>query len=365
VDPMVKETLTGLKDGERVEVIEKNGKITEIKPVKDVDKANKAEYQMARDLVVERLKSQGIKREPTEKEIHDQILEDKKSVAKAGASGREAGKPQGGMADSFSKWSKEDKEWWFETKKSTGEKPDFGWGKDAAKSRAQFAKEYAQWAQGKGISGREAGTAKESFKADSQSLKFITKQLDASDSFTKTIDNNISQLERHIEKMSKTLNLDRNRLLNMGTREFNKKLIGTANINIYEMLTAAISTENAKLQAGGAGSVAMVAEGARTEMRKIHDDNLPVSEMLKLMKATREEGGNRIKGLRDQRNEIQTRMKGDKGETGKSPYPQTVQYLRDNKDKYSQEDLLRQIMKANPKMTKQEIGQAWAEARGQ
>lgn len=214
--------------------------------------------------------------------------------------------------DDFNKWSKEDKAWWFETKKSTGEKPDFGWGKAAAKSRVQFAKEYAQWAQGKGISGAEAGADKESFKADAGSLKFNTKQLDASKSFIKTIDNNIDQLERHIATMSKTLNLDRNRLLNMGTRDFNKRLVGTANINIYDMLVSAISTENAKLQAGGAGSVAQVSEGARVDMERIHDKNLPVSEMLKLMRATKEEGGNRIKALNDTGAEIRERMRGSK-----------------------------------------------------
>jgi hypothetical protein len=111
--------------------------------------------------------------------------------------------------------------------------------------------------------------------------------------------------------MSKSLNLDQNRILNMGIREFNQKLIGNANINIYDMLTNAISTENAKLQAGGAGSVAQVAESARIEMKRIHDANLPVSEMIKLMKSTREEGGNRIKGLQDTRSEIEKRMKGD------------------------------------------------------
>jgi len=226
--------------------------------------------------------------------------------------------------DDFTKWDVDDKKWWFETKKSTGEKPDFGWGKAGAKSRAQFTKEYAQWARGEGISGAEAGTSKEDYKADAASLRFNTKQLDASKSFIKTIDNNIDQLDRHINTMSKTLNLDRNRILNMSTREFNKRFVGVANINIYDMLVSAISTENAKLQAGGAGSVAQVAEGARVDMKRIHDDNLPVSEMLKLMSATREEGGNRIKALNDTGAEIKKRMQGSKGEQPTIPHYQSA-----------------------------------------
>ena len=145
-------------------------------------------------------------------------------------------------------------------------------------------------------------------KAGSASQAFITKQLDASQSFISTIDNNIDQLKRHIEDMGKRHNLDRNRVMNMGIRKFNQMLVGDSDINIYDMLTSAISTENAKLQAGGAGSVAAVAEGARTSMKKIHDDNMPVSEMLKLMDATRSEGDNRIKALEKQRDIASSRV---------------------------------------------------------
>jgi len=269
--------------------------------------------------------------------------------------------------DDFTKWNVADKEWWFETKKSTGEKPDFGWGKAAAKSRVQFAKEYSQWAQGKGISGAEAGAEKESFKADAGSLKFNTKQLDASKSFIKTIDNNIDQLDRHINTMSKTLNLDRNRILNMGTRDFNKRLVGVANINIYDMLVSAISTENAKLQAGGAGSVAQVSEGARVDMERIHDKNLPVSEMLKLMAATREEGGNRIKALNDTGAEIKKRMQGSKGEQPAPRIGQAAKWITsDMRGKWSDAGRQEAVYK-NLKgrgYSDAEIGQAFNQAKG-
>ena len=68
-DPLVQETINGIKDGERVEIIQKMGKVTEIKPVKDIDNNSKTPYQQARDLVKEELAKKGIKREPTEKEI--------------------------------------------------------------------------------------------------------------------------------------------------------------------------------------------------------------------------------------------------------------------------------------------------------
>jgi len=269
--------------------------------------------------------------------------------------------------DSFTAWSKEDKQWWFENKKATGEKPDFGWGKEAGRSRTQFAKEYSQWAQGKGISGAEAGADTQSFKADAGSLKFNTKQLDASSSFVRTIDNNIDQLEKHITTMSKTLNLDRNRILNMGTRDFNKKLVGVANINIYDMLVSAISTENAKLQAGGAGSVAQVSEGARVDMDKIHDKNLPLSEMMKLMAATRQEGGNRIKALKDTGAEIKQRMAGGKEPAAPPHIGQAAKWITSDmhgrwSDAGRQEAVYKNLKRRG--YDDAEIGQAFQRAKG-
>lgn len=137
-------------------------------------------------------------------------------------------------------------------------------------------------------------------KSAATSQSFVTKQLDMSQSFITTIDANIDQFKEHIQDMATRKNVEYNKLMNMGVRTYLKKIEGDSDINIYDMLVNAISTETAKLVSGGAGSVAQVAEGARIEMDKIHDKNMPVKEMLKLLEATRREGGNRIKALEKQ-----------------------------------------------------------------
>jgi hypothetical protein len=138
----------------------------------------------------------------------------------------------------------------------------------------------------------DAGAAK-------SSQAFVTKQLDMTQSFTRTLDLNIDQLDQHIATMATRHNLPKNKIMMMGWREF-MSLAGDSDINIYDMLTSSISTENAKLQQGGAGSVAQVAAGAAEKMDKIHNKNLPVAEMVKLMQATRKEGGNRERALVEQ-----------------------------------------------------------------
>lgn len=129
---------------------------------------------------------------------------------------------------------------------------------------------------------------------------FVDKQLNMSESFISTIDANIAMFNDHIREMAKTHAMPENKIMNMGVREY-LKLVGDSDVNIYDMLINAISTENAKLVSGGAGSVAQVAEGARTEMDKIHNKNLPMKDMVKLLESTRREGQNRVDALTKQR----------------------------------------------------------------
>jgi hypothetical protein len=146
------------------------------------------------------------------------------------------------------------------------------------------------------------------FAAGKSSQTLVTKQLDMSQSFIDTIDKNIAQLKTHVADAATRHSMPTNKIMNMGVRTYNN-LVGDSDFNIYDMLVNAISTENAKLVSGGAGSVAQVAEGARTEMEKIHSKNLPISEMFKLLEATRREGQNRIEALQSQRSRSAGRSK--------------------------------------------------------
>ena len=129
--------------------------------------------------------------------------------------------------------------------------------------------------------------------SDTASRKKTQTAADATHGFIETMDLNMNQLDGHIKDMTKRLNLDHARLLNMPVREFESKVKGSSDISIYDMLTSSIGKEAGKLMQGGAQSVAPLAEGASKEMKDIYDKNLPVSEMVKLLKATRKEGGNR------------------------------------------------------------------------
>jgi hypothetical protein len=126
-----------------------------------------------------------------------------------------------------------------------------------------------------------------------------------SESFLGTIDNNIALLQTHLKDVAKRLNLDHSRLVNMPIQEFEQRVKGSSDVSIKQMLTSAISDETAKLQQGGAGSVAQVAQTASARMHKIYDDNMPVSELMKLMDWSSKEGGSRTKALSTTRENLQ------------------------------------------------------------
>lgn len=184
-------------------------------------------------------------------------------------------------------------------------------------------------------------------KSAASSQSFVTKQLDMSQSFISTIDANIDQFKEHIRDMSERKNIEHGKLMNMGVRTYLKSVAGDSDINIYDMLVNAISTETAKLVSGGAGSVGQVAEGARIEMDKIHDKNMPIKDMLKLLEATRREGGNRITALEKQLGTATKRTRTTRPIDGSEPAT--------GNSRKTKEQILGDFMRANPKAPREAI----------
>ena len=144
---------------------------------------------------------------------------------------------------------------------------------------------------------RSPGQKIADLKAGTQSQAFQKKALDVSKGYIQTIDYNIDQLNDHITAMATRHNLDRNVVMNWGMRKYLQIAVADGDVNIYDMLVGAVSQETGKLQNGGAGSVAQLNQGAADQMKKIHYENLPVSSMVKLMGATRQEGQNRVDAM--------------------------------------------------------------------
>lgn len=208
-------------------------------------------------------------------------------------------------------WSPEEKEWWFKNRRDTGEKPSFGMGSAAAKSRAAFEKEYATWSVGEGKSGAEQKTASEGFKSDSSSLKKSQYLADTTRTFVGSMDGQIKRINI-LAKENPTTSTGL-RILNLPINEAKRVIFGSPNLSKYRMYITQIENEAGKISTGSQASIRELNEGTQKKWEKIHDKNLNLGDMLSLLKETRTDAQIKADEMTKTVEMIRTRMKGTGG----------------------------------------------------
>lgn len=210
------------------------------------------------------------------------------------------------MPGDFSKWTAEEKKWWFDNTKATGTKPNFGWGKAAAANRSRYDQEYAQYLMGKGITGAEAGTESQQFKADSMSLRNLTKGMDTVMAFEKGVQQSLNL----ITELSNDFSRGRFPKANQFSQIF-KYHTGDPKVKALKNAVTTAATEYMKVTTAGTGiSAAELTQGAQQRAKEILDaaDN---AETLKAsIEVMRREMEIKKNAFEDQRQEITNRMNG-------------------------------------------------------
>jgi hypothetical protein len=203
----------------------------------------------------------------------------------------------------FTTWNKSDKEWWFQNKKDTGDQPRFGFGDK--KSFSQFNREYAQWAQGKGITGAESKTGGETFKALSSSLKNQQKVESMMSGFVRNLDFQAERLNKNAQELSR---LDY-RILNVPMRSAAMMIKGSPKESILSMYLTDISNDVAKLSTGSSASVAELSQNAQERWNKIHDPNLSIKDLIALVDETKIAAHGRIITTKDEMESTRQQMR--------------------------------------------------------
>lgn len=134
-------------------------------------------------------------------------------------------------------------------------------------------------------------------KSLTSSLVQQEKNLGAMGSFVKNINGQVDKLEKMGNEIIKRAGI---RALDIPIRSFNTRFIGSGNEKVFEAYLKEISAEVAKLSQGSSGSVAQLPESARQEWESIHDTNLSMRELIKVLKATREMANIRQESVRDE-----------------------------------------------------------------
>jgi hypothetical protein len=143
------------------------------------------------------------------------------------------------------------------------------------------------------------------------SLKNIQKQENMMSSFVRNLDEQNIRIKMAMDAIKRT----DARFLNVPWRKFKKEIKGSADEAILDMYLTEISTEVGKLASGSAASIAALPEGARVKWESIHDPNLPLSELYKLLNETLAGAHLRMQSVRDEKTSMLNQLSGTQGQT--------------------------------------------------
>ena len=180
-------------------------------------------------------------------------------------------------------------DWQYQNAHDTGVLPQGakGLGIAGKSGRDAWDKGYMEWSKKNGFSGADNETEHAQFKADQQNLNVQRKNLSTLKVFT----DNVDKQYKRIQQIAKDVpSGDMAKILNMPYNTFMNSVIGDSRLSAYRMYIGNIETEVAKLASGAQGSSKEPSIHLQEKYENIHNRNLPVSEMLKLLQETIKDG---------------------------------------------------------------------------
>ena len=240
------------------------------------------------------------------------------NVAGPKAEAAEAGRRKAGSnaPGSFAQAAQEDKDFWFEQYESNKTMPPFAW-RDA-ESRNAFTRGYAKYEKNKGNSGSDSAAAQAMFKARQMALQDVTKRKGLISTFVNRIDGQ-SNL---VEKLAKKYNLTDPRFVNMGVNEL-AKFVGSGDLASLKLVITSLSNEVAKVESGSLGIAAVSIDQAKI-MARIHDENLKVGELMKVVQAGKALGKTSMDAANKSQKDIEDEMRGKPSPKDQSGAPPGV-----------------------------------------
>lgn len=167
----------------------------------------------------------------------------------------------------------------------TGQVPAFGFGAAGAKQRSDFWNTVAMRAKDRGDTGAEQVARAAETKSLQVSLNQQQKNRGMMGGFVTNINGQVDKLEKMSQDIVKRVGI---RALDVPLRELNTRFVGSGNENVFAAYMKEVSAEINKLSQGATASVAQLPEQNRQEWEKIHDVNLSMRELLKVLKGTKE-----------------------------------------------------------------------------
>jgi hypothetical protein len=170
--------------------------------------------------------------------------------------------------------------------------------------RQQYAKEYAQWKANNNFSPQDVALMQADYKAGDASLKNMKKQEAPMDAF-------VLNINRQIDKIQQLFNNNDRvgiRLLDKPLRDIAVLAKGSGEEAVKASYLLEISNEIGKLSSGASGSVQQLSDSAKEDWKKVHDVNLPLKEIIKIVNATRDQANMRISTWRQSKDAVRNEI---------------------------------------------------------
>lgn len=204
----------------------------------------------------------------------------------------------------FKSWSPASKEQEFMEHAITGVPPVNTRGLAGA-DRQEYAKEFAAWKVSKGFTPQMMALMKADYKAGDMTLKNMSKQEAPMSAFVLNINKQIAKVEELYKKQDRT----GMRFLDLPIRELMVKAKGSGDEAVKASYLLEISNEIGKLSSGSSASVQQLSDSAKEDWKKVHDPNLSMKEIMKVVNATRDQANMRMQTWRQAKEEVRNTMR--------------------------------------------------------
>jgi hypothetical protein len=248
-------------------------------------------------------------RTPTDTETRKSMADEAIKLTGAKAEATERGKQVGGFLD----WTPQAKQQAFVYNLVTKEPPVSTKGM-ASGDRKVYAKEYTQWQVDSGFKPGDIVLMQADLKAGTGSLANMEKQEAPMAAFVGNINKQIDKIQQLYSNDDRT----GLRLLDKTIRDLRVAAKGSGEEAVKASYLLEISNEIGKLSSGASGSVQQLSDSAKEDWKKVHDVNLSLGEIMKVVNATRDQANMRLSTWRDAKETVRG-MIGTLGDRNSGP----------------------------------------------
>jgi len=194
---------------------------------------------------------------------------------------------------SYKGWSPQAKTSAILDKLITGKKPDFSWGDRY--SYTKFGEDYYNYINSNKISLTQIAAARADLKAKDKSVSNQRKIYDMMNGFVMNLNKQVVEVKDIYSKLPRT----QWKLLNIPIKQLRTKVTGSGEEAAAKSFLIEISNEIGKLSTGGAASIRELGEQAQKQWKEIHDETLPVKDIMIVLDATQEQANMRLNSSKE------------------------------------------------------------------